>query len=131
MTTHGLSYTYFHAAFFNARYRCTNPKFPEYEYYGGRGIQFKFESIEQFAAELGPRPSTQYTLDRIHNDGHYEPGNVHWATRLEQLKNRRKYGTLLKFSDEELLIEVHRRNLQYHTLEGYNAKAISQADYQI
>jgi hypothetical protein len=61
-----------------------------YRYYGGRGIKFLFTSFEQFLAELGPRPSGM-SLDRIENDGNYEPGNVRWATRSEQVQNRRFY----------------------------------------
>jgi hypothetical protein len=63
---------------------------PNYTNYGGRGIQFLFDSFEQFYAEIGPRPAG-LTLDRIHNDGHYEPGNVRWATRSEQNRNRRRW----------------------------------------
>jgi hypothetical protein len=50
-------------------------------------VEFRFESYEQFLAELGPRPDGM-TLDRIDPMGHYEPGNVRWATVLEQAQNR-------------------------------------------
>jgi hypothetical protein len=66
-----------------AKFRCSNPKCCKWQYYGGRGIKFLFTSFEQFFAELGPRP-TGTTLDRIENDGNYEPGNVRWATWHEQ-----------------------------------------------
>src|SRR5207245_5618711 len=72
----------------DARKRCTNTKCIQYPYYGGRGIKFLFDSFEQFYAELGPRPKG-LSLDRINNDGHYESGNVRWATWSEQMKNRR------------------------------------------
>lgn len=75
-------------AYHNARHRCTDPKFDGYENYGGRGIKFLFTSFEQFFAELGSRPEGK-TLDRINNDGNYEPGNVRWATNSAQKKNRR------------------------------------------
>jgi hypothetical protein len=75
-------------SYYNARSRCTNPNFPNWENYGGRGIEFRFSSFEEFLGELGPRPEGK-TLDRINTNGHYEPGNVRWATPKEQQKNRR------------------------------------------
>jgi hypothetical protein len=86
---HGMSGTPEYKAWVNARNRCTNPKAKAYENYGGRGIRFLFTSVEQFFAELGPRPSPAHSVDRQNNDGNYEPGNVRWATRLEQTHNRR------------------------------------------
>ena len=72
----------------SAKQRCTNPKHKSYKDYGGRGIQFKFTSLKEFKEVLGDRP-LGYTLDRINNDGHYEKGNVRWATRSTQSQNRR------------------------------------------
>jgi hypothetical protein len=111
ITKHGLSQTYFHTAFYNAKYRCTNPTYPKFEHYGGRGIQFRFESLEQFAAELGPRPTPQHSVDRTDTNGHYEPGNVRWSTKSDQVKNRRKVGSINSFSNEELLEELRRRSI--------------------
>lgn len=78
-------------AYYRAKGRCNNPKNDSYYNYGARGIKFLFTSFMQFLEELGPRPSEQHTLDRINNDGNYEPGNVRWATRLEQAHNTRLY----------------------------------------
>ncbi|HKV79758.1 MAG TPA: site-specific integrase [Candidatus Sulfotelmatobacter sp.] len=77
-------------AYQSARTRCTNPSHISWKHYGGRGIQFLFTSFEQFLAELGPRPEG-HELDRINNDGHYEPGNVRWATGTDQIQNRRPF----------------------------------------
>lgn len=71
--------------------RCFNPKAPTWEYYGGRGITVcaRWRSFENFLADMGERPQGR-TLDRLDNDGNYEPGNCQWATRSEQLLNRRR-----------------------------------------
>src|SRR6267143_733283 len=77
-------------AFQNAKYRCTNPDNNSYENYGGRGIEFRFSSFAEFFAEVGSRPSPEHSIDRFpDNDGHYEKGNVRWATIHQQLNNRR------------------------------------------
>ncbi len=71
------------------RLRCQNPKHQRYADYGGRGIEFRFSSFEEWCSELGPRPEG-YTADRKDNNGHYEPGNMRWCTYKEQNNNRRK-----------------------------------------
>lgn len=76
-------------AFHGAKARCTNPKEPCYPRYGGRGIEFRFDSFEEFFVEVGPKPTPEHSLDRKDVDGHYEPGNVRWATQEEQQRNRR------------------------------------------
>jgi hypothetical protein len=80
------------SAYYGAKRRCTNSNDESWEYYGGRGIEFRFTSFEEFYAELGekPEPKHLYSVDRIDNNGHYEPGNVRWATDSQQVYNRRK-----------------------------------------
>lgn len=72
--------------------RCGNPLAPDYPRYGGRGIRVcpQWEaSFEAFFSYIGPKPTPDHSVDRINNNGNYEPGNVRWATRKEQARNKR------------------------------------------
>ena len=71
--------------------RCYNTKNKKYPRYGGRGIKVCdkwFNSFEAFYSDMGPRPTTDHTIDRINNDGNYKPSNCKWSTPLEQAYNR-------------------------------------------
>ena len=69
-----------------------NPHHEAYGDYGGRGITLceRWMRVADFLHDVGTRPGPEYTLESISNDGHYEPGNVRWATRAEQNRNSRK-----------------------------------------
>jgi len=83
-----------------------NPNKTDYEHYGGRGIEFRFKSFEEWFKEVGKKPSSGHTIDRINNDGHYEVGNVRWATVTEQNHNIRKNRRITVRGKEGLLIDA-------------------------
>ena len=71
--------------------KCYNKNTHDYKYYGAKDIQVHAEwrsDFYVFLAYVGLRPSPELTLDRIKTEGNYEPGNVRWATRLTQARNR-------------------------------------------
>jgi hypothetical protein len=108
------------------RNRCNNPKGRAYKWYGARGIKF-YEYwntdfsifVNGIVTGIGNRPPGM-TLDRIDNNGHYEPGNVKWSTPKEQVDNRRppeewdrKCRRIEQFSETELVAELIRRKSNY------------------
>lgn len=79
------------------RQRCNNPKTKAYKNYGGRGISVypAWNSPNSFLiffkwllSNIGRRPSPHHSIDRINNDGNYEPGNIRWATQSQQTQNQ-------------------------------------------
>lgn len=86
-----------YAAWAHMLERCRNPKHKNYDRYGGRGIRVchRWLQFANFLADMGPRPEGRlesgkalYTLERLDNDGHYDPDNCVWATVYDQIKNR-------------------------------------------
>lgn len=92
-TIHGKSYDKVYTIWKNMRARCYRPSYIYWENYGGRGITVCDEwrnSFEAFYAYVGDPPDGM-SLDRYpDNNGNYEPGNVRWATRSQQMLNTRR-----------------------------------------
>ena len=103
--------------------RCTYPSMQRYPRYGGRGITICSRWLGEngfinFFNDVGTAPSPEYTLDRINTDGNYEPSNVRWATRSQQIRNSSKAryitfnGETHTIGDWEVLTGIKRRTIQ-------------------
>jgi hypothetical protein len=102
---HGASGAAEYMAWYGARDRCLNPNHPQFAGYGGRGITVhpRWDDFTMFLADMGPKPSPKHSLDRIENNGNYEPGNCRWATQLQQANNMRS-NVFLTLGDRRLTI---------------------------
>lgn len=95
--------------------RCRNENNAGYHKYGARDIRVcaSWEaSFHQFLADMGPRPSREYSIERRNNDGHYEPGNCYWATRHIQANNCRT-NHFVDFDGKRLTIAQWERHLGF------------------
>ncbi len=87
--------------------RCKDPKLIGYENYGGRGITVcrRWYNFQTFLLDMGKKPTPSHSIDRINNDGNYEPGNCRWATKLEQVRNARS-NVLVPFNGKTLCLSA-------------------------
>ena len=88
--THGLSRTYLGKTFETIKRRCESPKHISFPRYGGKGIKCLLKSPQDILDAIGHRPTAQHSVDRYpDSQGHYEKGNIRWATPKEQSENRK------------------------------------------
>lgn len=110
---HGMARTPEHKAWVAIKQRCFNPNASNHKNYGARGITMCDEWLNDFAAfylNVGPRPSARHSIERINNNGNYEPGNVRWATAKEQMRNRRN-SRLVTFENKTLCVSAWAEHL--------------------
>jgi hypothetical protein len=89
---HGLTKIPEYDIWVKMKQRCYNSNNNDYKNYGNRGITICdrwLNSVENFLEDMGKRPNSDYSIDRINNDGNYEPSNCRWATKSEQNNNKR------------------------------------------
>lgn len=123
-----------YAVWQHMRDRCYDPKYVCYHRYGGRGItvcdRWQGEGgYANFLADMGRRPTAKHQIDRINNDGNYEPGNCKWSTPAEQAINRHSvrkltlngrtqclsaWATELGIDRQTLTVRLDRLNWSFH-----------------
>jgi hypothetical protein len=130
---HGLATAPEHQIWTQMKVRCNNPKNKGYKNYGGRGIKVCErwqKSFADFISDMGQRPSPNHSIERIDNDGDYEPQNCKWATYTEQANNTRN-NHFLTFNGETLTINqwarklgIDRRVLTSRLIRGWSVERV-------
>lgn len=120
------------------RQRCNNKNHPKYKNYGGRGIKVceSWYDFNNFFNDMKYPPSDIHSIDRINNNGNYEPSNCRWATPIEQANNRRNnnnvayLGIILTLTEWARKLDIKANNLRYMLSHGYDLnKVIRRLDF--
>lgn len=108
ITKHGLSRSAIYQTWRNMKIRCFNKTDSDWHRYGGRGITVcaRWMDFRNFVADMGVKPAG-LTLERINNDGNYEPGNCRWATPKEQAANKTHALIKLRKGDPEKIAALY------------------------
>ena len=119
--THGDTKSVEHRTWSHILSRCYNPRVPEYKDYGGRGIKVADvwrSDYPSFLAYMGRRPGPEFSIDRFPNpNGNYEPGNVRWATIMEQARNKRNTVRVEYKGEMRILSELcEELGMNYHVV---------------
>lgn len=129
---HGRSGTPEHNTWMNIRQRCENSTSAAFHKYGAKGIRVceRWQSFDNFYADMGPRPSPHHSIDRIDYTGDYEPANCRWATLIEQANNKSSIhqltlnGETLKLSDWAKRLGIRHATLLSRLSRGWSAERI-------
>lgn len=105
--THGMTHSRVFEIWMGIHKRCSNPAYKSFNRYGGRGITVcdRWRTFDAFLADMGEPPSDKHTIERIDNDGHYEPGNCSWVTLTQQARNRSNNHVISFNGETRTLIE--------------------------
>jgi hypothetical protein len=133
VTKHGMGYTQVYHTYQSMKMRCYNEKGISYKNYGGRGIivcDRWLNSFENFLEDMGDKPTPKHSIDRIDNNGNYEPSNCRWATRKEQMNNQRK-NLILTYNGESMNLnqwsaktKIGRGAISYRLKQNWNIERI-------
>ncbi len=118
LTTHGKTGTPEFKLWCSMRRRCSDTRDKRYDSYGGRGIKVcdRWQDFQNFLDDMGERPSPHHSIDRIDNDGNYEPGNCRWATDETQRRNKRTTRTVSLQGKEMPLVDACKKTkIKYST----------------
>lgn len=129
---HGMIKTRVYNIWEKMRARCSNKKNPKYKYYGGKGIKVceRWSDFRNFFEDMGHPPSNQHSLDRINNDGDYEPINCRWATHFEQANNRSNnhsvehHGSIHTIAQWGRKLGMRASCLRYMLVNGYDLNGV-------